>query len=102
MSTDDQYHCQTCNPALSKASIMLVPLNIILSCRYVGKCAGLPLGYWAGVQLDEPVGRNDGSVKGKRYFECPLGYGSFLRPDKVNAGDFPEINEFQFSDEDEI
>ncbi len=81
---------------------MLVPLNIILSCRYVGKCAGLPLGYWAGVQLDEPVGRNDGSVKGKRYFECPLGYGSFLRPDKVNAGDFPEINEFQFSDEDEI
>lgn len=71
-------------------------------CRYVGKCEGLPPGYWVGVQLDEPVGKNDGRVKGRRYFECALGYGSFLRPDKVMAGDFPEIDEFRFSDEDEI
>ncbi|CAL8462895.1 g2429 [Coccomyxa elongata] len=70
--------------------------------RYVGKCEGLPPGYWVGVQLDEPVGKNDGNVKGRRYFECALGYGSFLRPNKVNPGDFPEIDEFRFSDEDEI
>ena len=73
-----------------------------MRCRYVGKCAGLPAGYWVGVQFDEPVGRNNGTVKGKRYFVCPLGYGSFLRPDKVQAGDYPEIDEFRFSSEDEL
>lgn len=70
--------------------------------RYVGKCSGLPKGYWVGVQFDEPVGKNDGSVKGQRYFTCPEGYGSLLRPDKVRAGDYPEVDEFQFSDGDEI
>ena len=70
--------------------------------RYVGKCSGLPKGYWTGVQFDEPVGKHDGSVKGQRYFTCPDGYGSLLRPDKVKAGDYPEIDEFRFSDEDEI
>ena len=55
-----------------------------------------------GVQFDEPVGKNDGSVKGQRFFTCPEGYGSLLRPDKVKAGDYPEVDEFQFSDGDEI
>jgi tubulin-folding cofactor B len=71
-------------------------------CRYVGKCSRLPKGYWIGVQFDEPVGKNDGSVKGQRYFTCPDGYGSLLRPDKVKAGDYPEVDEFRFADEDEI
>jgi len=29
-------------------------------------------------------------------------FGSFLRPDRVTCGDFPEIDEFASSDEDEI
>ena len=71
--------------------------------RYVGKCEGLPLGWWIGVHFDEPVGRNDGSVKGKAYFQCPPGYGSFLRPDKVTVGAFPPIDDdVCFSSEDEI
>ncbi|KAK3287702.1 hypothetical protein CYMTET_4799 [Cymbomonas tetramitiformis] len=69
--------------------------------KYVGQAKeGLPLGYWIGVQYDEPVGKNDGSVKGARYFECDDGFGGMIRPDKVSVGDFPPIDEFDFSDEE--
>ena len=37
---------------------------------FVGKVEGLPKGWWVGVKFDEPVGKNDGTVKGKRFFEC--------------------------------
>lgn len=70
--------------------------------RYVGRCQGLPKGFWVGVQYDEPVGKNDGSVKGERYFQCNEGYGGFLRPNLVRVGDFPPVDEFEFSDGDEI
>ena len=68
--------------------------------KFVGKAGkGLPLGYWIGVQYDEPVGKNDGTVKGVKYFECLPGYGSMLRPDLVKVGDYPEIDEFASDDE---
>ena len=47
--------------------------------KYVGKMPDLGLGYYVGIQLDEPYGMNDGSYKGVQYFTCPNKYGMFLR-----------------------
>lgn len=37
------------------------------------------VGVWIGVALDKQVGKNDGSVQGKKYFDCPAGHGIFVR-----------------------
>eukprot|EP00919_Chromeraceae_sp_WS-2016_P029145 GHVR01069104.1.p1 GENE.GHVR01069104.1~~GHVR01069104.1.p1 ORF type:complete len:201 (+),score=27.70 GHVR01069104.1:109-711(+) len=57
-------------------------------------------GTFVGVCLDEPSGRNDGTHKGKRYFECKgEGYGLFARHENVTVGDFPELDPFSYLDE---
>jgi len=40
-------------------------------------------GVWVGVVLDTPAGKNDGSVKGKKYFACPPDHGIFIRPQMI-------------------
>jgi len=69
--------------------------------KYVGQCPELAPGFWVGVQFDEPLGKNGGKIKGTRYFECEEGFGSMLRPELVETGDFPEEDPFASSDEDE-
>ncbi|KAK4133079.1 hypothetical protein BT67DRAFT_423812 [Trichocladium antarcticum] len=40
---------------------------------------------WVGIELDDDSGKNDGSVYGERYFDCPAGHGMFVRPTKVSV-----------------
>ena len=41
-------------------------------------------GDWAGVVLDEMIGKNDGSVNGVRYFQCEAKRGVFCRISKLS------------------
>ncbi len=67
---------------------------------FVGKeLEGMPKGWWVGVRFDEPVGKNDGSLNGKRYFEASKGFGGMVRPSKLKVGDFPPLDDDNFDDE---
>ncbi|KAK3371555.1 dynein associated protein-domain-containing protein [Lasiosphaeria ovina] len=52
--------------------------------RFVGITA-FAAGEWVGVELDDGSGKNDGSVQGDRYFDCPMGYGMFVRPSTITV-----------------
>ena len=41
-----------------------------------------------GVRLDEPAGKNDGTVDGHQYFKCEPSHGVLVKPDKVTADPF--------------
>jgi len=59
---------------------------------YKGRLDGKS-GYWVGVKYDEPYGKHDGSLNGKRYFETFPKYGSFVSPSSIVIGDFPVIDD---------
>ncbi|XP_026801111.1 dynactin subunit 1a isoform X1 [Pangasianodon hypophthalmus] len=40
-------------------------------------------GKWVGVILDEPKGKNDGTVQGKSYFTCKENHGIFVRQSQI-------------------
>ncbi|XP_012586414.1 PREDICTED: CAP-Gly domain-containing linker protein 1 isoform X3 [Condylura cristata] len=51
--------------------------------QFLGETQFAP-GQWAGIVLDEPIGKNDGSVAGVRYFQCGPARGIFTRPSKLS------------------
>lgn len=53
--------------------------------RYIGSIEGRE-GEWVGLELEESKGSNDGSVEGKRYFECQAKHGLFVKYNKLAGG----------------
>lgn len=41
-------------------------------------------GFWAGVELDEPEGNNNGTYDGIKYFDCKEKHGIFAPPQKIS------------------
>jgi dynactin 1 len=52
--------------------------------RYYGE-TDFSAGIWVGVELATNSGKNDGSVQGRRYFNCEMGKGMFLKPPAVTV-----------------
>ena len=50
--------------------------------RYIGTLH-IAAGDWLGLELADSSGKNDGSVKGERYFECKSGHGIFVRKESA-------------------
>ncbi|KAI9901798.1 hypothetical protein N3K66_003615 [Trichothecium roseum] len=71
--------------------------------KYVGDVKEIPngIGSWVGVHLDEPVGKNDGSISGTRYWGEPsdLKHGVIVRPERVEVGDYPALNDLEDMEE---
>ncbi|GAM18653.1 hypothetical protein SAMD00019534_018280, partial [Acytostelium subglobosum LB1] len=66
-------------------------LGRIGSVAYIGKVEGAASGYWIGISLDLPQGKNNGTLKGVRYFDCQGDkYGCFVRAKHLKVGDYPE------------
>jgi tubulin-folding cofactor B len=59
---------------------------------FFGEIAGKK-GLFVGVRLDDPFGLNDGTADGKRLFEALPKCGVFVRPDKIQVGDYPKEEE---------
>ncbi|XP_051797786.1 kinesin-like protein KIF13B isoform X4 [Acanthochromis polyacanthus] len=71
---------------LTEGAYVTVGSNKAGTVRYVGMTQ-FAEGVWVGVELDTPVGKNDGSVGGQRYFHCKPGYGVLVRPNRLSCRD---------------
>lgn len=46
-------------------------------------------GVWAGLELDDAKGKNNGEVKGIQYFVCGDNHGLFAKPEKLKLLEEP-------------
>ncbi|KAM7060307.1 CAP-Gly domain-containing linker protein 4 isoform 2-T5 [Acridotheres tristis] len=66
--------------------------------RFCGTTKFAP-GFWCGIELDKPHGKNDGSVGGVQYFSCLPRYGIFAPPSRVQrlTGSLDSLTETTWS-----
>ncbi|KAJ5069581.1 ras guanine nucleotide exchange factor i-related [Anaeramoeba ignava] len=55
-------------------------------------------GFWIGIELETPTGRNDGSINGVKYFECKENHGIFVRESYL----FPPKDAFDLIDDETL
>ena len=75
ISTRTVYDCGIGSYSVARCVIITTP-------RYVGVTKFAP-GKWVGVELDEPKGKNNGSLQGKAYFMARENYGIFVRQNQI-------------------
>nr|XP_049703767.1 dynactin subunit 1 isoform X5 [Helicoverpa armigera]XP_049703768.1 dynactin subunit 1 isoform X6 [Helicoverpa armigera] len=75
--------------------VMVVGKDVKGSVAYVGYPT-FATGKWIGVILDEPKGKNNGTVRGHAYFTCEENYGVFVRQTQIQLLD-PEDNPMETS-----
>ncbi|KAL0591880.1 hypothetical protein ABG067_001023 [Albugo candida] len=95
--SQDRLEVQSCS--LSIGDRVCVPASELFGyVRYIGPIDDTK-GVWIGIELDEACGKNDGTVKGKRYFNCKSDHGIFTRQRQViltmkaHAGQKDELSE---------
>lgn len=76
-----EYFCKNCNLILYYSYDSIIGCLNFCACviqsgtlRFCGTTQ-FAAGMWAGVELDEAVGKNNGSVAGVQYFTCQPSYG---------------------------
>ncbi|KAG7886353.1 hypothetical protein KL938_000006 [Ogataea parapolymorpha] len=67
--------CEVLNGNTSKSGVI----------KFIGKVDEIDDGksIWVGVELNLPLGKNDGSLQGKRIFDCEKNHGCFVKPSKI-------------------
>ena len=50
--------------------------------RFVGETS-FASGIWYGIELSKPIGKNDGSIEGVKYFDCKPSHGLFVPPGRI-------------------
>ncbi|XP_066122916.1 CAP-Gly domain-containing linker protein 4 isoform X3 [Saccopteryx bilineata] len=71
-----------CEGELQLGERVLVVGQRVGTIRFFGTTNFAP-GYWYGIELEKPHGKNDGSVGGVQYFSCSPRYGIFAPPSRV-------------------
>uniref|UniRef100_A0A2I3TIC6 CAP-Gly domain containing linker protein family member 4 n=2 Tax=Pan TaxID=9596 RepID=A0A2I3TIC6_PANTR len=71
-----------CQGELRLGERVLVVGQRLGTIRFFGTTNFAP-GYWYGIELEKPHGKNDGSVGGVQYFSCSPRYGIFAPPSRV-------------------
>lgn len=66
--------------------VMVVVKDVKGTVAYVGYPT-FATGKWIGVILDEPKGKNNGTVRGHAYFTCDENFGVFVRPAQIQLLD---------------
>ncbi|KAL6121175.1 hypothetical protein NUSPORA_01939 [Nucleospora cyclopteri] len=75
--------------------------------KFIGNIAGKE-GKWVGIELDQPMGKNDGGYGGQSYFECQPKHGLFIKYERIlstlqkTKEKLPDINESSFLSTEEI